>query len=97
MTRSVLVLNSGSSSVKYRLCNPIRARQWPRAWSIASVRKSSRLGRQAVADHAAALDVAFEALAADGHDLDDLGLAAVGHRVVHGGRTCTGPRSSTMR
>ena len=86
MTRSVLVLNSGSSSVKYSVVQPDSGA------TVADgmvdrigeeVEQGS--GRQAVADHAAALDVAFEALAADGHDLDDLGLAAVGHRVVHGG------------
>jgi acetate kinase len=82
----VLVLNSGSSSVKYSVVQPDSGA------TVADgmvdrigeeVEQGS--GRQAVADHAAALDVAFEALAADGHDLDDLGLAAVGHRVVHGG------------
>ena len=86
MTRSVLVLNSGSSSVKYSVVQPDSGATV--ADGIVDrigedVEQGS--GRQAVADHAAALDVAFEALAADGHDLDDLGLAAVGHRVVHGG------------
>jgi acetate kinase len=81
MTRSVLVLNSGSSSVKYSVVQPD---------SGATVADGivERIGEDAeggVADHAAALDVVFEALAADGHDLDDLGLVAVGHRVVHGG------------
>jgi len=39
----------------------------------------------AVADHAAALSMVFDSLAAGGHSLDELGLVAVGHRVVHGG------------
>ncbi len=42
-------------------------------------------GESAVADHAAALRVVFDARAGDGRSLDDLGLVAVGHRVVHGG------------
>jgi acetate kinase len=81
MTRSVLVLNSGSSSLKYSVIEPD---------SGATVADGivERIGEDAeggVADHAAALQVAFDSLAADGHDLDALGLAAVGHRVVHGG------------
>ena len=44
-----------------------------------------RFGDGPVADHAAALQVAFEQLAASGQPLDTLGLVAVGHRVVHGG------------
>ena len=44
-----------------------------------------RIGDGPVADHAAALQVAFEQLAASGQPLDTLGLVAVGHRVVHGG------------
>jgi len=38
-----------------------------------------------VPDHEAALRAAFDLIARDGHDLDSLALAAVGHRVVHGG------------
>ncbi|MFA7511460.1 MAG: acetate kinase, partial [Mycolicibacterium vanbaalenii] len=41
---------------------------------------------RAVTDHAAAMQVVFDSLASDGHRLDDLGLVAVGHRVVHGGQ-----------
>jgi acetate kinase len=37
------------------------------------------------ADHEAALRVAFDRLADDGIDVKTAGLAAVGHRVVHGG------------
>jgi acetate kinase len=44
-----------------------------------------RIGEGPIADHEAALRAAFDALATDGHVLDDLGLVAVGHRVVHGG------------
>jgi acetate kinase len=38
-----------------------------------------------VADHDAALRVAFDQLAEDGIDVKSAGLVAVGHRVVHGG------------
>ncbi len=40
---------------------------------------------EAVADHAAALRLTFDLFAEVGGHLETLGLAAVGHRVVHGG------------
>ena len=86
MTRSVLVLNSGSSSVKYSVVQPDSgATVADGVVDRIGEEVEQDSGRQAVADHAAALDVVFDVLAADGHDLDDLGLTAVGHRVVHGG------------
>ena len=79
MTRSVLVLNSGSSSLKYSVIEPDSG-------ALVADGIVERIGEDSgVADHAAALQVAFDALADEGHELDDLGLAAVGHRVVHGG------------
>ena len=76
MTR-VLVLNSGSSSVKYRLFE-----------GPATVAKGlvERIGEPDgdAADHQAALRQIMEST-----DLD--GLAAVGHRVVHGGPDFTAP------
>ncbi|UXA14182.1 acetate kinase [Mycobacterium sp. SMC-8] len=73
MTRSVLVLNTGSSSVKYAVVDP----------DSGALVADGIVER--VTDHAAAMQVVFESLASDGHHLDDLGLVAVGHRVVHGG------------
>jgi acetate kinase len=73
MTRSVLVLNSGSSSLKYAVVD---------ADSGCTVADGivERIGEGVVPDHSAALQVAFDELA------DDMGgLIAVGHRVVHGG------------
>lgn len=84
MTRSVLVLNSGSSSVKYAVVQPDSG-------ELVADGIVERIGDTAgddghgVADHAAAMQVVFESLASDGHRLEDLGLVAVGHRVVHGG------------
>jgi acetate kinase len=78
----VLVLNSGSSSLKYQLIEPDSGK------SLADgiVEKIGEPSSP-VADHAAALHVAFEKLSEDGIDLQDCGLVAVGHRVVHGGAT----------
>ena len=76
--RTVLVLNCGSSSLKYAVVEPDSGRQL--ADGIVE-----RIGEGEIPDHAAALRAAFEELAKSGRDLDDLGLVAVGHRVVHGG------------
>lgn len=70
---TVLVLNSGSSSLKYAVVD---------ADSGNTVADGivERIGDSDVTDHAAALRVVFDALA---DDMD--GVIAVGHRVVHGG------------
>ncbi|MGO9553021.1 acetate/propionate family kinase, partial [Mycobacterium sp.] len=80
--RVVLVLNSGSSSLKYELVQP------DSGTSLADG-IVERIGEPSspVADHDAALQVAFDQLSEDGIDLKTCGLAAVGHRVVHGGAT----------
>jgi acetate kinase len=74
----VLVFNSGSSSLKYDVIEPDTG---------AKVAEGTveRIGDGPVADHGAALKVAFDQLAESGQPLDSLGLVAVGHRVVHGG------------
>ncbi|CAN5685124.1 acetate kinase [soil metagenome] len=94
--RTVLVLNSGSSSVKFQLVEPDSGA------SVASgiverigddtSSATLKLGEQdlhrddAIADHEAALRTVFELFAQAGAHLDSLGLVAVGHRVVHGGQ-----------
>lgn len=78
--RVVLVINSGSSSLKYQLIQ---------AGSGTSLADGiiEQIGEPSspVTDHDAALRAAFDQLAEDGVDLKSCGLAAVGHRVVHGG------------
>ena len=76
--RTVLVLNCGSSSLKYAVVEPDSGRQL--ADGIVE-----RIGAGPIPDHEAALRAAFDELAEAGLDLDALGLVAVGHRVVHGG------------
>jgi acetate kinase len=76
--RTVLVLNCGSSSLKYAVVEPDSGRQL--ADGIIE-----RIGAGPIADHEAALRAAFDELSQSGLHLDSLGLAAVGHRVVHGG------------
>ena len=69
---SILVLNAGSSSLKYQLVQPDTGDS--RAQGLIE-----RIGEEGgVADYEAALRMVFDRIAADG-------LVAVGHRVVHGG------------
>jgi acetate kinase len=98
----VLVLNSGSSSVKYQL---IDMADGSRPASGLVERIGERTGRlvhtpdrgeqrtveQAFPDHTAALHAVADQLAADGNGLDSPALAAVGHRAVHGGTRFTEP------
>lgn len=81
-SRLVLVINSGSSSLKYRVVEPDSGAA--RATGLVE-----RIGEESssVPDHDAALHRAFDALADDGIDLKTSGIVAVGHRVVHGGNT----------
>ncbi|GGL89692.1 acetate/propionate family kinase [Nakamurella endophytica] len=103
MSRPVLVINCGSSSMKYQLVDPVggdalaaglverigdddggHARHTPAGgepteWS------------GPVPDHRRAVELMQELFARSGHPLDGHGLAAVGHRVVHGGPEFTDP------
>jgi acetate kinase len=85
-TRPVLVLNAGSSSLKYQLLVP----------ETGEVRANGlveRIGEPGsdVADHAAALDAMTARLSSEGVELTDEPLRAVGHRVVHGGADFSEP------
>ncbi|ASW92285.1 acetate kinase [Mycobacterium marseillense] len=84
--RLVLVINSGSSSLKFQLVDPDSGT----ALSTGLVERIGEAG-SLVADHDAALRRAFDALADDGIDLKTSGVVAVGHRVVHGGNTFYDP------
>lgn len=77
----VLVINSGSSSLKYQLIEPDSDTERAGGAIQQIGEPSSR-----VADHEEALRLAFEQLAETGIDLNSCGLRAVGHRVVHGGK-----------
>ncbi|MEV7197883.1 acetate kinase [Streptomyces sp. NPDC093510] len=101
----VLVLNSGSSSVKYQLLDmrdssrlavglverigeeTSRLKHTPLTGGGAE----SREREEPIADHEAALKAVAGELAADGLGLDSPELAAIGHRVVHGGLRFTEP------
>ncbi|MFG2295667.1 acetate kinase [Streptomyces sp. NPDC048603] len=99
----VLVLNSGSSSVKYQLLDMADRSRLAVGLVERIGEETSRLvhgspaggGKREqlgpIADHAEALKAVAAELAADGLGLDSPELAAVGHRVVHGGTRFTEP------
>ncbi|MFF3439829.1 acetate/propionate family kinase [Streptosporangium sp. NPDC002721] len=80
----VLVLNSGSSSLKYRLLSGAER------LASGTVERIGEPGSP-VPDQRAALEAVAARLAADGLGLDSPELTAIGHRVVHGGTAFTRP------
>ena len=94
MTRFVLVINSGSSSMKYQLVDPVER-------VAAASGLIERIGGEGLAthkygaeklsfegpilDHGSALRIMQDLFAQAGQPLDAVDLVAVGHRVVHGG------------
>src|SRR6478752_4995229 len=98
--RTVLVLNSGSSSMKFQLMDldteqPLASGLAERVGEPAGhveVRRDAELQQWAgeIPDHAKALEVIRALLGAAGVDPDH-GLIAVGHRVVHGGSVFSRP------
>ncbi|MGI5222570.1 acetate kinase [Nocardia sp. CA-290969] len=92
----VLVVNSGSSSIKYQLLEPdsgtiIASGLVERIGEEDGGAIEHTAGEQTVTDkvpipdHTAGLRLAFDKFAEAGHDLTRAGITAVGHRVVHGG------------
>lgn len=98
---AVLVINAGSSSLKYQLVDPRTedvyadglaeriGEDTPRIKHEAGGRE--RVLETALPDHRAAIAAVTELLHEDGIDLASAELAAVGHRVVHGGRSFHAP------
>jgi acetate kinase len=82
---SVLVLNCGSSSLKYRLVD-VEAR------AAAASGLVERIGQPGgVPDHEAAMAAVMHELEAAGLSLDEAGVDVVAHRVVHGGARFADP------
>ncbi|MFD9208257.1 acetate kinase [Streptomyces sioyaensis] len=100
----VLVLNSGSSSLKYQLLDMHDGARLAAGLVERIGEETSRLAHTPlatggdtretegpIADHTTALKAVAAELAADGLGLDSPQLAAIGHRVVHGGLQFTEP------
>lgn len=93
----VLVINAGSSSLKYQVVHPVSGEVIAdglaeRIGESASVITHTQNGttesdEAPLADHQAAISRAMEFFAANGTDVANADLCAVGHRVVHGGRS----------
>ncbi|MFI6443010.1 acetate kinase [Kitasatospora sp. NPDC050543] len=98
----ILVLNAGSSSLKYQLIDMLDGSR-PASGLVERIGEANgrllhtprggaaRETLQVFPDHDAALKAVAEELAADGLGLDSPELAAIGHRVVHGGQRFTAP------
>jgi acetate kinase len=101
MTEQVLVINAGSSSLKYSLVDA-------KSGEAAATGLVEKIGEEqshhvhhgpdgefnddrAVADHEAALEVAVRAFETHGPALGEVDIVAVGHRVVHGGDRFAAP------
>lgn len=93
---AVLVVNSGSSSLKYQLIDAgseeaLASGLIERIGEASGhIRHTGPRGRWettlAIPDHTAAFRVMLDAFGAEGPSLEENPLAAVGHRVVHGGK-----------
>ncbi len=101
MSLRVLVINAGSSSMKYQLIDPATGeshaaglieRIGDAGSNIRHTVKGHRHTREFdCPDHGVAFVALSEAFAEHGPDLERAGVGAVGHRVVHGGERFTGP------
>ncbi|KIQ10839.1 acetate kinase [Rhodococcus sp. MEB064] len=98
---SVLVINSGSSSVKFQVVDPdsgecalhgIVERIGDSDGRVAVTRGDDTTEKTTdIPDHETGLRLAFEMMADAGLSLTDAGITAVGHRVVHGGTVFSEP------
>lgn len=101
MSAAVLVVNCGSSSIKYQLIDGDSEQVLAKGLverigaDDALVRHRGPRGEVEtvgpLADHEAGLRAVLAAFAEAGPDLSAVGLAAVGHRVVHGGDRFSDP------
>ena len=96
----VLVINSGSSSIKFQVLDPdAGAEAAPLVVGIVEETGAVRAtinGQDAevegrIEDHADGLRRAFDLLADNDASLEKLGVVAVGHRLVHGGQDFSEP------
>ena len=96
MSGLVLVLNSGSSSIKYQLVDPVAGTALasglverigePDARVVYSWGDKRFEHSGPIVDHADGLRLVYEMFTRYGPDLGAAGIKAVGHRVVHGGK-----------
>ena len=105
MSRHALVVNSGSSSIKFQLVDPSRDAAEPPYVSGLVERIGEENGTivlkvggekievtEPISDHADGLDKAFQLMDDNGCGPHSVEIAAVGHRVVHGGKLFSKPQ-----
>ncbi len=105
MSRHALVVNSGSSSIKFQLVDPSRDATEPPYVSGLVERIGEENGTivlkvggekievtEPISDHADGLDKAFDLMDENGCGPHSVEIAAVGHRVVHGGKLFSKPQ-----
>ena len=100
-TRTVLVINSGSSSIKYQLVDPdsgaslasgLVERIGEETGAITHKHDGEKFELvEPVPDHGFGLAEVLRIFAEQGPDLDEANIVAVGHRVVQGGHYFSGP------
>ena len=100
-TRTVLVINSGSSSIKYQLVDPdsgaslasgLVERIGEETGAITHKHDGEKFElSEPVPDHGFGLAEVLRIFAEQGPDLDEANIVAVGHRVVQGGHYFSGP------
>lgn len=99
---AVLVINAGSSSLKYQLVDPASEQVYADGLAerigepVGSSLTHRVAGRERTVgvplpDHRTAIAEVVELFREDGIHLADAGLAAVGHRLVHGGKEFHSP------
>lgn len=101
MSAPVLVINSGSSSIKYQLVDAdtgeasisglIERIGQSESILIHRTAEGGHTWNERIADHAAGLEAAVGAFDRHGRPLAEAGLMAVAHRVVHGGERFVQP------
>src|SRR5690606_29463463 len=99
--RRVLVVNAGSSSLKYQLVDPDTGRSeatglverigLPAGRARHSCASGTHVHELTVPDHVRAMELLQDAFVEHGPDLREVELVAVGHRVVHGGADFSEP------
>ncbi|MFD8879389.1 acetate kinase [Corynebacterium xerosis] len=105
MSRHALVVNSGSSSIKFQLVDPSKDATEPPYVSGLVERIGEDNGTivlkvggekievtEPISDHADGLDKAFELMDDNGCGPHSVEIASVGHRVVHGGKLFSKPQ-----
>ncbi len=94
-------MNSGSSSIKYQLLDPnaevvvasglVEQIGEPAGHLVHKYKGLKTEFQGPIPDHAAGLELAYEMFAEAGLALEDAGIAAIGHRLVHGGEVFHAP------